>query len=1127
MLKWFMRRIKSFWLLLLLVLILTPVALWITASTQRGSRWLINSTLHLLPVEVSIQQIDGTLFDSLTLIGIQFTAAPHKGSLKKAHLQWQPAALLKRKIHIIDLTVDGLILDIGETESSSEPVQIPQLPMAIDLDSIKITNTEVTLQGDTHRIDSVELSAHTRKNQFIVESLSISAKPLKQAALKGEISLLAPYPLDISFNWEGDLAETGLLKGEGSLQGDLDTLTLDHHITAPVSLSTRAKIVPGKSPEETLQIDLQGEWKDLSWPLNGHLDGTAEYHSPQGEFSLSGTTDAYQVSIKAPVTGSSIPDAQISLIASGDTQSIQLAPLNLELLNGKLTAKGEVSWGDNLAWDLMISAEKIEPQQQWPEYDGELSGKLALQGEMIDSKPRLSLEIQELSGTLRDYDIAGTGKAQWADGKLTVEQLMLQSGENQVKLNGVMGETLDFDFKVEAPVLKQLWPTLNGELTADGKLQGTLESPRVEIHGAGSELALDAYKVGALKADILWVPDDSSASTTDLQLQNVAVSNQTFSMIMIKGPGNLAQHQLELKVAGNLLNLDMQLKGGYAQQQWSGEISKGTIRVENAGNWKLSNAVEIVAGADRVEIQQHCWKQQKAELCTRGKWEQDGSIQADVKLSQLPLALAQPLLPPGEKIEGRISGSLEATGTVESPQLQVELELPSARYLAVTKGAMPNIDLRKAKASATLQSGQLKAKINFDVRANERGAWGKMQGDLQVDISQVSKPIDGRVTLDVPDLTPLLAHTPKIKDAKGSLHLRANISGTTATPLITGDAELKNGAFMLPDLNLNVTRISLLAKTDQSGQVQLKGGASSGKGKLNLDGKASINPQQGFPFSINIRGKNVLVAQIPQAEVLISPDLTLSGGIKGLDLSGRLDIPMARIALHDIPATAVDISEDTVIIHRGKKISPKESDGMVMALNSNIKVTLGDQVSFKGFGLATDIRGVLHVSSEAQKPAIGEGQLSLHNGTYAAYGQDLTIERGNFIFDGPVNNPRVDIRAFRARSFDGVRAGVAITGNIKNINTKVFTEPPKSETEALTYLIGGGSAFDQSSVALGKYLTPRLYVGYVLGLFKSSSMLVMRYKLTKSLSLETMSGDEQSVDFYYNIEKQNLFKRKK
>ena len=150
MLRWFMRRIRRFWLLLLFIVLLIPVALWITASTERGSRWLINSTLHLLPADVSIQQVDGTLLDSLTLTGIQFTAPPHQGSLKKAHLQWQPAALLKRKIHIVDLTVDGLVLDIGETESSSEPAQIPQLPMAIDFDSIRITNTEVMLQGETH-----------------------------------------------------------------------------------------------------------------------------------------------------------------------------------------------------------------------------------------------------------------------------------------------------------------------------------------------------------------------------------------------------------------------------------------------------------------------------------------------------------------------------------------------------------------------------------------------------------------------------------------------------------------------------------------------------------------------------------------------------------------------------------------------------------------------------------------------------------------------------------------------------------------------------------------------------------------------------------------------------------------
>ncbi|MEN8213318.1 MAG: translocation/assembly module TamB domain-containing protein [Pseudomonadota bacterium] len=1117
MLRWFMRRIKRFVLLLLLILLLIPVTLWSLASTEGGSRWLINTGLRLLPLELSVQQVEGTLLNSLTLKSVDFNAPPHRGSVKTAHLQWRPAALLKRKLHINLFTVDGLSVDIGETESDAETTEIPQLPLAIDIDRAVLSNSLVTLHGKPHPLEAVELSAHTVDNQLVVESLSLSAEPLEQASLNGNISLLAPHPLKLSLAWEAELAGTGTLKGEGLLQGDLDALSLDHRITAPFSLNTSGKIVPGEAP----QIDLRGEWQDLSWPPGD----AAEYLSPQGEFTITGSTDDYQVNISAPVNGAALPESVISMTASGDTQGLQLSPLVIELLNGRLTATGDISWSDTPAWDLQIAAEKIEPQRQWPDYAGLLSARAVLKGRISETGPETEMEIRELSGSLRDYDIHGAGKAQWAAGKLKVEQLMLRTGDNRAHLNGVLGEKLDFDFTLDAPQLDQLWPTFDGTLQASGKLRGTPDSPLVEIHGSGAKLELGQYGIDALKADVTWDPADPSRSTTELKLEGVTAAQQRFSKLLLEGPGNLQQHQLKLNIAGSLFNLAMQLDGGYAEKQWSGDLLSSTLQIENAGSWELADAVAITAGPERLEIQKHCWKQQQAELCAAGKWEQHGGIEADGKLTRLPLALLQPLLPPGDKLEGLVSGHFRAGGTQTTPQLDVELDVPTARYLTVADDAQPDIDLRNAKASATLQSNLLKSSFSFDVRANEQGAWGESQGELQLDLSGTTAPLKGRFTLDYPDLSPLLARTPKIRAARGRLQLEADINGTAASPVINGEMHLSDGGFSLPDLNLDVSQISLQAKSDSNGKLQVRGEASTGRGSLLLDGNASLRADEGFPLALNIRGQDVLVSQIPEAEVMISPDLALTGSLKQLDLSGRIDIPLARIELDEVPPTAVDVSADTVIVRKGKKVPRKDQQEVVMALNSNIEVTLGEKVSFKGFGVTTGIRGSLLVSSEAKKPAIGKGRLSLYDGVYMAYGHDLNIERGNFLFDGPVDNPRLDIRAFRTNTFDNVRAGVAITGSLKDIQTKVFTEPEKSETEALSYLLGGGSTFGESSVALGRHLTPRLYVGYLLGLFESSSLLVMRYKLTKKLSLETTSSDEQSVDLYYNIEKEHLFKK--
>ncbi len=52
--------------------------------------------------------------------------------------------------------------------------------------------------------------------------------------------------------------------------------------------------------------------------------------------------------------------------------------------------------------------------------------------------------------------------------------------------------------------------------------------------------------------------------------------------------------------------------------------------------------------------------------------------------------------------------------------------------------------------------------------------------------------------------------------------------------------------------------------------------------------------------------------------------------------------------------------------------------------------------------------------------------MSTADGTYAAYGQKLEIDRGAIAFTGAVENPRLDIEATRPNL--DVRVGVAITG---------------------------------------------------------------------------------------------------
>ncbi len=58
----------------------------------------------------------------------------------------------------------------------------------------------------------------------------------------------------------------------------------------------------------------------------------------------------------------------------------------------------------------------------------------------------------------------------------------------------------------------------------------------------------------------------------------------------------------------------------------------------------------------------------------------------------------------------------------------------------------------------------------------------------------------------------------------------------------------------------------------------------------------------------------------------------------------------------------------------------------------------------------------------------------------------------------------------------------------------------------------------QSGVAVGKYLTPKLYISYGRSLFTETNLLRLRYRFSSQWELETQSGVASGADIYYKIE---------
>jgi translocation and assembly module TamB len=306
--------------------------------------------------------------------------------------------------------------------------------------------------------------------------------------------------------------------------------------------------------------------------------------------------------------------------------------------------------------------------------------------------------------------------------------------------------------------------------------------------------------------------------------------------------------------------------------------------------------------------------------------------------------------------------------------------------------------------------------------------------------------------------------------------------------------------------------------------------------------------------------------QLSEAEIFASPDLRVNVALPVIEVTGRVQIPRAAIKLGVLPSQAVMPSPDAVVHGRGSVTRSRP-----LQLRTAIELALGDDVRYQALNLDTTVTGELRLATNPDASANATGTLRLA-GTYDAYGKTLELDRGQLLFSGPLDDPGLDVRALRkleTTSFvsGATEVGVELTGTLKAPRTRLFSTPAMTEADALSYLLFGRPASgsnavgaeenstleaaaltlglqqalpvvqrigntlgldeltvqstdtDAGALMAGKYLSPRVYIRYSYGLFNRIGGFLLRFKVNDRFSIETRSGEQESMDLFYTIEK--------
>lgn len=773
------------------------------------------------------------------------------------------------------------------------------------------------------------------------------------------------------------------------------------------------------------------------------------------------------------------------------------------------------------------------------------------------------------------YKISST-KADFK-GTLTTKDL-LPSGRGKIQLHNVVGNNLKIKHGLITITDSKLTANKRLIITAKTKLDGVqyqqyrIGSTTIKVKGqhfnqrfsGEGSLELNTLQHPSLSAKYTRLQFNGNAQKFNLtgSSKQLTIAKHHFINSTIKASGNLKHHQVTLTSKGGeslgLINIVAQ--GGWHNEQWQGRIQQVQLKKTSTGQWSLNRPVQLTASTKKFSASEICiTNPRRGSLCSTLNWQAQHGISAKGKLNHVPLVQFKEWLPSNIKLLGTAIGHFDIKQSSQGHLTgYAKLQLPdSAIIIHSPHEEDTKIQYQHGKIDLHFKGRQITSKISLTIKGR-----GQLNSEATIKLgSQLNQHrINGKAQFTVANLSWLQEFFPDITRLKGGIKSSITFQGALVKPSYQGSIKLTGGQFSIPDTNTHLKNINLLIKTNQPNHATITGSLQTGGGTLNINGSMVIKKLNDWSAKVAFKGKNLQFINTQEVSAIVSPDILLKVSPHSASVTGNLHIPSAELRLEDLPETAIYESDDVVFVSDRKKSVVKGEKPLQIIPNVNI--TLGKKINFNGFGLRSRLEGKLHITQN-NKTIITQGNLNIIEGQYRAYGQSLIIEHGVLVFNGSIGNPGLNIRA--RRFVDDYQVGLNIAGTLQQPKSSVFSDSALSESDALSYLITGqslrnnsgdqaqiliqairslginsggtllnniGSSFGlddiniitfndykKSKIQLGKRLGSRLYIRYITGLFDSFHKVALDYKVNKLWSVQAEYGEEQGIDFIYEIDR--------
>ena len=951
-----------------------------------------------------------------------------------------------------------------------------------------------------------------------------------------------------------------------------------------------ASLPDGGGVQGAGRIELGGAQRSAHFALTVADLDLARVHSSLVATRLSGRltadADAGRQAIEGDVRDRDMTLAFAAVAANG---RIDVTSFRAGTAAGALAGSARMMLDDTNAFSVRATMRALDPSRFAAVPPAALDGAIEASGALRPRWRAIADVALAPSSRIAGIAVSGNAKGSVAPGSVRDATVDLALGSARLRASGSAGAPGDrLAVSVDAPRAAELAALLPaavqrpvaGEIHASGNV--TIANGLIggDVALRGNALRLGEYAAATLQGSAsIAAPASASerlddrAVALDVTLTRVRLGERTLDAVHAAASGSLARHHATLAIAAPDVDATMALDGSLRDvdqlrtASWSGTLAafenRGSIPIRLRGPATLAARRDYLRLADahvdvadgRADIGEVVFED--GRITTRGAFT-GVALATAARLGAQALPIDTTLVLGGE---WSIAATPRLTGrfTIRRERGDIVAEVPTA-----TTPERQGLGVTTLAVAGTFADDALDATASF---ASARA--GTATATLAIGAASDAAP--GRIAANAPlrlavhaDLASLAVFqqwfgTDAAVQGRAQLDVAAN--GTLDHPLWSGT--LRGDALRLdaPRYGVYVGDGRVRAHLAQTGialdEVRLRGGDGTftASGLIALPG-AHGNAQTHVAW----KAERFRATNRPDLRLVVSGEGALALADRRLALRGNVAIVEGHVEYEAAPTGR--LAPDIVV--EGETVAARREGALDVPLALDLDVDLGRSLTFVGEGIETELAGRVRITTNPDGALRGRGTIRAVNGTYFAFGQKLTIDRGRLIFDGPLDNPALDVVALRKNL--PVEAGVALTGSVKVPQVRITSNPPVPENEALAWLVtgqglGSGSRVDYAAlsaasaallgrkgkpftaqiaqrfglddisvqsagtsgasgaagqvVVFGKRLSDRLSLGYEQGLSLASSALRLEYALSRRVTLRAEAGTVSGVAIVY------------